>query len=232
MLLINDATSKRCRRRVTHTATALAAFDVTTAAVTFAAAACAPLAGSLRPRGLPPLVRQGLDPVASSGRIRQWVALSRRLVGQCAKVRSESAGICKSRALGPLQRGAPPGQDIGSAGGAEQASSDVDDSTSGDECRCALSGSNTGDQYINAAARIVWREDKISRYVFILPGLPMRSPFDDIRGARSNVRWECVDHLWSAGCSCLLHRRLQEPMFAAHLRRLVMHFVQGWTGAY
>ena len=40
----------------------------------------------------------------------------------------------KSRALGPLQRGAPPGQDIGSAGGAEQASSDVDDSTPGDGC--------------------------------------------------------------------------------------------------
>ena len=143
-----------------------------------------------------------------------------------------ACGQRKSRALGPLQRGAPPGQDIGSAGGAEQASSDVDDSTSGDECRCALSGSNTGDQYINAADRIVRREDKISWYVFILPWLPMRNPFDDIRGARSNVRWECVDHLWSAGCSCLLHRRLQEPMCAAQLRRLVMHFVQGWTGAY
>ena len=104
--------------------------------------ACAPLAGSMRPRGLLPLVRQGRDPVAASRRSRQWGALSRRLVGQCAKVRSESARtcICKSRALGPLQRGSPPGQDIGTAGGAGQASPDVDDSTSGDECRCALSG--------------------------------------------------------------------------------------------
>ena len=51
-----------------------------------------------------------------------------------------ACGQRKSRALGPLQRGAPPGQDIGSAEGAEQASSDVDGSTPGDECRCAVSG--------------------------------------------------------------------------------------------
>ena len=96
----------------------------------------------------------------------------------------------------------------------------------------ASNAASPNDQYINAAARIVRREDTISRYVFNLPWQPMRDPFDDIRGARSNVRWECVDHLWSAGRSCFLHRRLQEPMCASRLRRLVMHSWQGWTGAY
>ena len=66
---------------------------------------CAPLAGSLRLRGRLPLVCQGTGPVASSGRIRPWGALSRGLVGQCAAALpsgpSARSGICKSRALAP-----------------------------------------------------------------------------------------------------------------------------------